>query len=234
MAEKPESEDSSGTIKIRIESLSDLVFGLALSIGSLGFLTSSSHEVSLLEANIAYFAFSFIILTFTWIGYSRTMAVLPRENETSLYLNLLLLFFVAIEPYLFFLLVTSPTKDVAGTFSVPYALNGGGMFFVQASLAGLVVSENDQNRKRGLKQLNPEIQGRFRRTIVAEVIVGALFLISILPVFWEISTPFGPVRFFFWYSPFVILFVIRGFRARRKESSKGNVTSQSEEQHSTM
>jgi uncharacterized membrane protein len=205
-------------IKIRIESLSDLVFGLALSIGSIGFLSSPAHDASSLEFNIAEFAFSFIILVFTWLGYSRTVSVLSREDDTFLYTNLVLLFLVAIEPYLFFILVTS-SPNLTETFSIAYGLDVGAMFLVQGALAQLVLREDKKNVKLGRKRLDPKIIARFRRTVIAEVIVGGLFLISELPIFWEIETPIGPARFLFWYSPFVIVFLIRGARIKRPKKS---------------
>ncbi|HXQ92027.1 MAG TPA: TMEM175 family protein [Nitrososphaerales archaeon] len=213
-----EEGDSSARIKIRIESLSDLVFGLALSIGSIGFLSSPAHSASDLEFNIAEFAFSFIILVFTWLGYSRTVAVLSRENDAFLYVNIVLLFLVAVEPYLFFVLVTT-SHDLTETFSIAYGLDVGAMFLIQGALAQLVLIEDKKNVKLGRKHLHPQITARFRRTVVAEVIVGVLFLISLLPIFWEINTPIGPARFLFWYSPFVIVFLIRGARIMKPKKS---------------
>ncbi len=69
MSEEKGQEDSPPRIKVRIESLSDLVFGLALSIGSLEFLSTPGQTAFELEKNVAYFGFSFSILVFTWLGY---------------------------------------------------------------------------------------------------------------------------------------------------------------------
>src|SRR5713101_9205266 len=74
--------------KIRIESLSDLVFGLALSIGCVFLIGRVPQTGQDLAANILLFGFSFLILVMTWVGYSRTMAVLPVEVPLALLLNL--------------------------------------------------------------------------------------------------------------------------------------------------
>jgi len=74
--------------RIRIESLSDLVFGLALSIGSVFLIGRVPQTGQDLAANILLFGFSFLILVMTWVGYSRTMAVLPVEVPLALLLNL--------------------------------------------------------------------------------------------------------------------------------------------------
>src|SRR5216683_5236822 len=85
----------------RIQSLSDLIFGLALSIGALNLITSKPTDTSLLFGSIATFGFSFLILIFVWFRYSEIMSVLPVETTRTRALNTIMLFLVAIEPYLF-------------------------------------------------------------------------------------------------------------------------------------
>jgi len=112
-------EEQSPRIKLRIESLSDLVFGLALSIGSVVLISRSASSITDIEFNVLYFGFSFLIIVVTWLGYSRTMAVLPSETPNALFLNLLLLFLVAIEPYLFYVMVSAHPFQLVDVFSVP-------------------------------------------------------------------------------------------------------------------
>src|SRR5205807_779838 len=85
----------------RIQSLSDLIFGLALSIGALNLITSKPTDTSILFGSIATFGFSFLILIFVWFRYTETMSVLPVETGRTRSLNTIMLFLVAIEPYLF-------------------------------------------------------------------------------------------------------------------------------------
>ena len=66
-------------IRVRIESLSDLDFGLALSFGSLILIGSQPRNGRDLLVNVFIFGFSFMIVVWTWIGYTRTVAVLPGE-----------------------------------------------------------------------------------------------------------------------------------------------------------
>src|SRR5579864_6928371 len=91
-------------IKVRIESLSDLIFGLALSIGSLFLVGKVPQSGQDLVDSVLLFGFGFVIVVMTWLAYSRTMAVLPAEVPFALIVNLALLFVVAIEPYLFYVL----------------------------------------------------------------------------------------------------------------------------------
>jgi uncharacterized membrane protein len=218
LVEQEESISPSGRIKVRIESLSDLVFGLALSIGSIGFLSSPPKSAFELAKNVAFFGFSFVILVFTWLGYSRTIAVLSKEKESTLFLNILLLFLVAIEPYLFFILVTVPSNVpnsdyLANIYSTAYALDVGGMYLIQAALARQVLLESKDAEKQYPKNV---VLQRFRGIMIAEIAIGLAFLISSLPFFW-IETPISEVRFIFWYSSFAIFFVIRAGNRPKKQ-----------------
>jgi uncharacterized membrane protein len=213
--------DQQPKIKIRIESLSDLVFGLALSIGSLVLLSKPALGLNDVVINVVEFGFSFLIIVFTWLGYSRTMAVLSSETPNTLYLNLFLLFLVAVEPYLFYVLVSSTTNNFAEVFSVPYALDVGAIFLVLGGLSRLVIVEDERNKSRGSVRLHPEIVMRFRRILISDTIIGAAYLFSALPlqILW-VSTPFGYSRFLIWYSSLATFYVVRIVTRKPKVASK--------------
>jgi len=61
--------------------------------------------------NHQHLGFGVLIIVLTWLGYSRTMAVLPIDASSALLANLVLLFLVAIEPYLFYVLTSMRTRD---------------------------------------------------------------------------------------------------------------------------
>src|SRR3989454_4499778 len=114
----------------RIQSLSDLIFGLALSIGALNLISSKPADTQALFGNIATFGFSFLILIFVWFRYTEIMSVLPVETTRTRALNTVMLFLVAIEPYLFnqisfgFNAVAPLPQDAASTV---YGLDIGGI-----------------------------------------------------------------------------------------------------------
>lgn len=197
-------------IRIRIESLSDLVFGLALSIGSLVLIGKAPQSGQDLAVNILLFGFGFLVVVMIWLGYSRTMAVLPGEAPSALYFNLILLFCVALAPYLFYVLSSSPTDDVLNAGSVAYALDVGFMFLLLAALARLVVKGEEKARSGGHSLVHPVVIKRFRAIMKAEIAGGLIFVVSSLPVFW-VNTPVGFLRFILWYSAFVIFGFTRFF-----------------------
>jgi uncharacterized membrane protein len=198
-------------INIRVESLSDLVFGLALSIGSLELLAKTPQTPADLATSVGLFAFSFLIVIAIWLGYSRIVAVMPKETSGTLSLNLFLLFGVVLEPYLFFV-VQSASSDSSflNWASFGYALDVGGMFLILAALIMLIRKRTDRQDLR----LHPVLLERFRLVMYLYIFVGGAYLVSALPFFW-IETPVGPLRFAFWYSSFAFVFL--GLFNRKRE-----------------
>lgn len=204
-------------IRIRIESLSDLVFGLALSIGSLILIGKSPKSGQELATNILLFGFGFLVVVMIWLGYSRTMSVLPGEAPSALYFNLVLLFCVALAPYLFYVLSSTASDDVLNAGSIAYALDVGLMFLLLAALARLVVKGEEKARSGGHSMVHPLVIKRFRAIMKAEIVGGLIYVVSALPVFW-VDTPVGFLRFIFWYSAFAVFGFTRFYgRSETKE-----------------
>jgi hypothetical protein len=199
-------------IRVRIESLSDMIFGLALSIGSLfliGRVPQSGHDIAV---SVLLFGFGFVIIVMTWLGYSRTMAVLPVEVPYALAANLVLLFVVAVEPYLFYVLESASSLGMVDAASVAYGIDVGAMFLMLAVLANLVVKEGERGG-RGQKPLHTEVLARFKIAVKLDFAIGAIFLVSALPFFW-VDTPVGFVRLDMWFSSFLIFTIGRVARRR--------------------
>ena len=77
-------EHSSFRPRPRIQSLSDLIFGLALSIGALTLIGQQSADFQHLLISLFYYGFSFLILINVWRIYTNTMDLLPaRDSRTG-------------------------------------------------------------------------------------------------------------------------------------------------------
>jgi uncharacterized membrane protein len=144
--------------KPRIESLSDLVFGLALSIGAITLVENPPKTSLAIYADVGTFAFSFYILISIWLRYTRIMSVLPLERRRTILSNTLLLFCVAIEPFLFNLLqrpiVGAETSSFLSTASTLFALDIGGMML----MLGLFCNEiATKDRKLVTPRLNRHV-----------------------------------------------------------------------------
>jgi uncharacterized membrane protein len=84
----------------RIEALSDLVFGLSLSLASISLIISPPSSPSEINNHILAFVFAFILLITAWINYTSSMSVLPLETRTVTVLNVVMLMAVALVPFL--------------------------------------------------------------------------------------------------------------------------------------
>ena len=67
--------------KPRIESLSDLIFGLALSIGALALIAQPVLTAGDLLRDLVDFAFGFIVLIVVWVRYTGCMTYLTIETH---------------------------------------------------------------------------------------------------------------------------------------------------------
>lgn len=189
----------------RIEALSDEIFGLALSIGSIIFIVRAPQSSSEVFGDIVEFGLSFLILVTVWLHYTSVMSVHPLETPRERFLNLLLLFFVSIEPYLLYLVSLfehEPTSFILDYSSNLFALDMGGMLALLALFTHDITIE-----ERKLMTLD-YIQ-RYRRIRDSLLVGSGLFFITIFPVFWTIRVIGRPLRFFLWPLSISVFWIVR-------------------------
>ena len=189
----------------RIQSLSDLIFGLALSIGALTLIANKPNDVATLFGNVATFGFSFLILIFVWFRYTETMSVLPVETTRTRVLNTAMLFLVAIEPYLFNQLSFGFTAPAPTAFSnlpqdaasAAYALDLGAIWLILAAFTHILTIEEKE-------LVAADLFKKYRSMRNLETVVAFFFLVSILPPFW--TTPIGGtnLRYLTWAMTFFV------------------------------
>jgi uncharacterized membrane protein len=206
--------------KPRIETLSDLIFGLALSIGALSLLGNPPRTNAEITSDIASYGFSFLILVTVWLRYTIIMSALPIETRSTIFLNIAMLFLVSIEPYLFYLVSLfdhSQQSALLEYASVLYSIDMGALMIILAVFSHELTIEEK-------KLVSLEFLGRWKRIRNYLFIVAALFLLSAMPQFWSWKLDSTPLRFYFWYVPLVVAW-IRGalpkdrVRRQQKETS---------------
>jgi uncharacterized membrane protein len=202
-------------IKVRIEGLSDIVFGLALSIGSLVLIANLPPTPGALGTDIVLFIFSFVLVVTSWFLYSRIMSVLPVEVGGALILNLVLLLCVALEPYTLYVLDSTQNLSLLEWSSFTYAVDVGVIYLVLAGLARIFLIEAKKPETE--LRIHPSIVEGFRRSMWAEAFLGGVFAVSALPFFW-VQTPIGYLRFDIWYLSFGTGFF--WFRHRKQGTKK--------------
>jgi uncharacterized membrane protein len=194
-----QASDSPSTPRPRIEGLSDMIFGLALSVGAITLVGSPPTNISQLLADIATFGFSFLILIAVWMRYTRIMSVLPLEDRRTISLNTLLLFAVSIEPFLFNLLQSKniPNHSPFGNaVSVAYAIDLGTLMLVLGFFTSVLADEQ--------KKLIPkELRKQFTYDAISYFVAGGIFIVSCLIPLTAMGLVF-PLRYDFWLLPFII------------------------------
>ena len=199
--------------RARIQTLSDLVFGLALSIGALALINQQPHDLGQLSFSLFAFAFSFLILVNVWYRYSTIMSVLPVETSGLIVLNLFMLFLVSVEPYLLNLLVfqTSLYSAVGEYVSIFYGLDIAALNLVIGWFVHALANEE--------KRLVPREMLRHYRLVRNFMFTGAaVFVLSLFPFFsvWRIAG--FPVRIIMWVATLPLGWVMRFARKPSKNS----------------
>jgi uncharacterized membrane protein len=168
----------------RIESLSDLIFGLALSIGAFALVSAPATNDLGFYRDIGTFGFTFLVLITVWIRYTRVMSTLPVETPVTMLLNVVLLFAVTLEPYIFNVLrltnVTTPITPEVGklfeTASSAYGIDLGAMMLIMGIFTLALADEE--------KRLVPEsMLSHLRAEATLWFASCGIFLLSALPIF---------------------------------------------------
>jgi len=150
------------------------------------------------------FGFAFLILAVVWFRYSKVMSVLPVEGGGVVAANIILLFLVSAEPYLYNLMTVSSSSPAVGQLdsastTALYALDLGALMIILAFFTYELTVEE--------RHLIPrELMGNYRLVMYSTIIAAGIFILSALPIFWSIviiSTPHVPLRFFMWSGVFV-------------------------------
>jgi uncharacterized membrane protein len=189
--------------KARNDSLSDLIFGLALSVGAIT-LVSNVNTITTtqdLVGKIAVFAFSFLILISVWMRYSKIMSLMPLENRWTVSLHTALLFTVSLEPFLLNVLNLgyAGIKDAASQL---YAIDLGVMMAIMGGFTFLLADEE--------RNLIPKNSIReFKIHGVMLFVAATVFFVSISEIFW-IPGPNGWYwRYYIWFIPLAMGFIER-------------------------
>jgi uncharacterized membrane protein len=174
--------------KYRIEGLSDLVFGLALSIGSLAMINQPVTSSRDIIDGILGFVFGFMVIVSVWISYTKIISEIRVETKMDLRLNIALLMMVAIEPYLLYLL-GHDDPEIQNFATMAYAIDIGLIMVILASLYNRNPAEGTPEEM--LKE-NREDRNHF-------ITVAVIFLFSALPFFWQQAVIFNiNLRYLIW------------------------------------
>lgn len=206
----------------RLETLSDLIYGLSLSIGAISLIITVGQSSSAddINRNIFEFLFVFFILITSWLIYTSDMSVLPMETRLVTLLNVVLLMLVAIFPYLFDQVFSATnTVSVREYASVLFTVDYAGTLLIMAGFSHIIAQEEKH-------LVDGEVMERFRQTRNILSFLAIVVLLSLAtPWQWQI---FGvSIRLVIWYIPIITFWFNRMRRssygyagnARRRKNS---------------
>ncbi len=181
-----------------MESLSDLIYGLSLSIGAISLVITNNQSSSASDINksILQFLFVFLILITSWIIYTSDMSVLPVETRLVQLLNVALLMLVATIPYLFDQVVsTLNASSVQDYASILFTADYAGTLLIMAVFSHIIAQEEEH-------LVDGDIMIRMRRVRNRLSLLTVIVVLS-LAVPWEWLFLDVHIRFFVWLLPIV-------------------------------
>jgi hypothetical protein len=205
--------------KPRIQTLADLIFGLSLSIGSIALIASPPTSADQINSHILAFTFTFLMLITVWVIYTTFTSILPVETSFLMFVNVILLFLVALVPYLLNSIeIVDPSLSAADAYFIRgyasnlFAVDIAAIFAALALFAHLIGLEEK-------KLVAPELVSLFRAGRNRMIVISVVMLISIAPQFWQVSLFGIQARILFWFVPLLSYWVGRAVRPESRTYS---------------
>ena len=174
----------------KFRSITTEVFALTLGLGA--FSLSLLPRTSLLEVAqaVGLFAVAFLYIVLIWLIQSRFFEKYALYDNTFVALNFVILFLVAISPFLMYGLALS--SDLADPMSILYALDIMGIYAILGVL-------HHRFLQRNRAQLNALDTREVKMDRNMQFLIGLWFLVSVaIPmdfrfVFWVLLLPMPPL-----------------------------------------
>jgi len=202
----------------RIESLSDLIFGLTLSIGALILVTQPPTTPGDMSSRIIAFAFNFVVLVAVWLQYTIIMSKLPVERGRVIFANLVLLLLIILMSYLIneIHFVNPPLPIPANT---PLDAFSSQLYALDLAAVSGIIAFFGYELTIEEKHFIPDAymkKARLARNVYA--FFAVLFFVTALPQLWDWSIGQVPLRFALWWVPLAGTIYIDALFFRRPRS----------------
>ena len=199
----------------KIETLVDLIFGLSLSIGAVALITvSAPSSTAEINSRLLAFIFTASFLITNWMVYTYQMSVLPVETNFVIYMNVVMLILVATVPYLLYNVefanpsLTAPEYSVIQDYSSSlFAVDLAAILAILASFSHIISIEEK-------RLVAPGLAKSFRQSRNVQAILSVIVLISLAPVFWDLSIFGVQLRLYIWAIPIIVYWIRRSVQSR--------------------
>ena len=174
-----------------IEKLTTAVFGFALAVGALSLTAANPETTADVVEGLVLFSLSFLILVVIWWGTSDIMSKIDQGKHATIFLNIVLLFFVAIEPYL--LNILNKSTQLFPLSSTLYGIDMAFLMGLSAVLCQILIKENKATlTARELRHFTIRRNNQF--------MCASLFFFSLVPQFLEWTLGGMAVRVLIWFA----------------------------------
>ena len=174
----------------KFKSITTEVFALTLGLGAFSLSIIPKNSLMEVAQAVGFFGIAFFYIAIIWIINSRFFEMYPLYDNTFLGFNFVILFLVAISPFLMQGFSMSP--DLTNPMSILYALDITGIFAILGVLHQRYLQQN-------IDGLEEEEKREVKMDRNMQFIISAWFLISaVLPlpyrfVFWMLLAPIPPL-----------------------------------------
>jgi len=142
------------------------------------------------------------------------MSVLPVETNFVIYMNVVMLILVAAVPYLLYNVefanpnLTVPEYSAIQDYaSSLFAIDLATILAILASFSHIISIE-----EKGL--VAPRLAKQFRQSRNVQAGLSAIVLISLAPIFWDLSLFGVQLRLYIWVIPIIVYWVRRSVQSR--------------------
>jgi len=199
----------------KIETLVDLIFGLSLSIGAVALITvSAPSSTAEINRRLVAFIFTASFLITNWMVYTYQMSVLPVETNFVIYMNVVMLILVATVPYLLYNVEFANPSLTPQEYSVIqdyasslFAVDLAAILAILASFSHIISIEEK-------RLVAPGLAKSFRQSRNVQAILSMIVLISLDPIFWDLSLFGVQLRLYIWVIPIIVYWVRRSVQSR--------------------
>jgi uncharacterized membrane protein len=181
-----------------LEKLTSAVFGFALAVGALSLTAAHPTTNADIAGGLVLFSLSFIILVVIWWGTIDIMSKIDQHKPRTIFLNIVLLFFVAIEPYL--LNILNINAELFPLTSTLYGIDMAVLMGLTGVLFSILLKESPT--------LPPKLRRRITISRNNQFMCMSLFLVSLLPLFLDWKIAGFNIRVLIWFATLMLSLIV--------------------------
>ena len=174
----------------KFKSITTEVFALTLGLGAFSLSIIPKNSLMEVAQAVGFFGIAFFYIAIIWIINSRFFEKYPLYDNAFLGLNFVVLFLVAISPFL--MQVFSMSTGLADPMSVFYAFDIMGIFAILGVLHQKYLRQNIDNL-RGEEKREVKMDRNMQFIISVWFLVSAILPLPYRFIFWMLLAPIPPI-----------------------------------------